>query len=203
MTLFFTDLDRSHCSIRRIDKLGRSAIDSNEVFIQDLEVPDDDVVGEVGQGFSNLLEGLNPERIVIAMEAIGIGRAAIQLASKYAGERIVFGRPIGQNQSIAHPLARAWAQLEAAELLALKAAWLFDHQRPCGQEANAAKYLASEAAFDACDAALQTHGGLGYAKEYHVERLWREVRLYRIAPISNEMVLNFISEHVLKLPKSY
>ena len=203
MTLFFTDLDRRRCTVRRIEKLGREAVDSNEVFIEDLEVPDEDVVGAVGEGFQALLEGINSERIVIALEAIGIGRSAIRLASRYAAERVVFGRAIGANQAIAHPLARAWAELEAAELLALKAAWLFDRGLPCGREANAAKLLAAEAGFAACDAALQAHGGFGYAKEYHVERLWREVRLYRIAPISNEMVLNFLAQHVLDLPRSY
>jgi alkylation response protein AidB-like acyl-CoA dehydrogenase len=203
MTLFFTDLDRSACTIRRIDKLGRAAVDSNELFIEGLEVPDGDVVGEVGRGFSHLLDGLNPERIVTAIEAVGIGRSALRIAARYAGERHVFGRPIGQNQAIAHPLAAASARLDAAELLTLKAAWRYDRGEPCGAEANAAKYLAAEAGFEACDAALQTLGGFGYAKEYHVERLWREVRLYRIAPISQEMVLNYLSQHVLGLPRSY
>jgi alkylation response protein AidB-like acyl-CoA dehydrogenase len=203
MTLFFTDLDRGACTVRRIDKLGRAAVDSNELFIEGLEVPDTDVVGEVGEGFVHLIDSLNPERIVVAMEAVGIGRSALRIASRYAGERHVFGRPIGQNQAIAHPLARASARLDAAELLALKAAWLYDHGRPCGAEANAAKFLAAEAGFEACDAALQTLGGFGYAKEYHVERLWREVRLYRLAPISQEMALNYLSHHVLGLPRSY
>ncbi|HEY4026274.1 MAG TPA: acyl-CoA dehydrogenase family protein [Candidatus Dormibacteraeota bacterium] len=203
MTLFFTDLDRRACTVRRIDKLGRAAVDSNELFIDGLEVPDEDVVGEVGGGFRHLVDSLNPERIVIAMEAIGIGRSALRIATAYARERQVFGRPIGKNQAIAHPLARACAHLDAAELLALKAAWLYDHGQPCGAETNAAKYLAAEAGFEACDAALQTLGGFGYAKEYHVERLWREVRLYRLAPISQEMVLNHLSQHVLGLPRSY
>ncbi|MDI3327355.1 MAG: acyl-CoA dehydrogenase family protein [Alicyclobacillaceae bacterium] len=203
MTLFLVDLDRTHCTVRKIDKLGRSAVDSNEVFITDLEATDDDIVGEVGKGFYHLLDGLNPERIVVAMEAIGIGRCALNRAARYAGERIVFGRPIGQNQAIAHPLAQAWAQLESAELLAMKAAWLFDHGLPCGKEANAAKFLAAEAGFFACDQALQTLGGFGYAKEYHIERLWREVRLFKIAPISQQMALNYLSTHVLGLPKSY
>ncbi len=203
MTLFLADLDRSACDIRRIEKLGRAAVDSNEVFIHDLEATDDQVVGEVGHGFQHLLDGLNPERIVIAMEAAGIGRAALRLASAYARERVVFGRPIGQNQAVAHPLARAWADLEAAELLAMKAAWLYDQGRPCGLEANAAKLLAADAGFGACDAALQVHGGFGYAREYHVERLWREVRLCRIAPISQEMVLNFLAQRALGLPRSY
>jgi acyl-CoA dehydrogenase len=203
MTLFFTDLDRSACTVRRIDKLGRAAVDSNELFIEGLEVPDGDVVGEVGRGFYHLIDGLNPERIVTAIEAVGIGRSALRIAARYAGERHVFGRPIGQNQAIAHPLAAASARLDAAELLTMKAAWRYDRSEPCGAEANAAKYLAAEAGFEACDAALQTLGGFGYAKEYHVERLWREVRLYRIAPISQEMVLNYLSQHVLGLPRSY
>lgn len=203
MTLFFVDLDRTRCSVRKIDKLGRAAVDSNEVFITDLEATDDDIVGEVGKGFYYLLDGLNPERIVLAMEAIGIGRFVLQRAAQYANERIVFGRPIGQNQAVAHPLAEAWAQLESAELLALKAAWLFDQGLPCGKEANAAKFLAAEAGFFACDQALQTLGGFGYSKEYHIERLWREVRLFKIAPISQQMVLNYLSTHVLGLPKSY
>ena len=203
MTLFFTDLDRSACTVRRIDKLGRAAVDSNELFIENLRVPDAHVVGEVGRGFWHLVDSLNPERIVTAIEAVGIGRSALDIASRYAKERVVFDRPIGRNQAIAHPLASAWARLTAAELLTMKAAWLYDRGRPCGAEANAAKYLAADAAFDACDAALQTLGGFGYAREYHVERLWREVRLYRIAPISQEMVLNHLSQHVLGLPKSY
>ena len=203
MTLFFTNLDRGACTVRRIDKLGRAAVDSNELFIEGLEVPDEDVVGEVGRGFYHLIDALNPERIVTAVEAVGIGRSALRIAARYAGERQVFGRPIGQNQAIAHPLAAASARLDAAELLAMKAAWLYDCGRPCGAEANAAKYLGAEAGFDACDAAVQTLGGFGYAKEYHVERLWREVRLYRIAPISQEMVLNYLSQHVLGLPRSY
>ena len=203
MTLFFTALDRHACTVRRIDKLGRAAVDSNELFIEGLEVPDADVVGEVGRGFYHLIDGLNPERIVTAVEAIGIGRSALRIAARYACERQVFGRPIGQNQAIAHPLAAASARLDAAELLAFKAAWRYDRGEPCGAEANAAKYLGAEAGFEACDAALQTLGGFGYAKEYHVERLWREVRLYRIAPISQEMVLNYLSQHVLGLPRSY
>jgi len=203
MTLFLADLDRRACEVRRIEKLGRAAVDSNEVFIRDLEVRDDQVVGEVGRGFRHLLDGLNAERVVIAMEAAGIGRAALRLASDYARERVVFGRAIGQNQAVAHPLARAWADLEAAELLALKAAWLYDTGQPCGLEANAAKVLAADAGFAACDAALQVHGGFGYAREYHVERLWREVRLCRIAPISQEMALNFLAQRALGLPRSY
>ncbi len=203
LSLFFADLDPKSCTLEVIDKLGRNAVDSNRLVMADLEVADEDVVGEIGRGFYHLLDGLNPERIVIAMEAIGIGRAALALAVEYAGERVVFDRPIGKNQAIAHPLARAWADLAAAELLAMKAAWLFDNDRPCGAEANAAKYLAAEASCMACDAAIQTLGGRGYRKDHHVERLWREARLYKIAPISQEMVLNYLSEHVLGLPRSY
>jgi hypothetical protein len=203
MTLFLADLDRDACEVRRIDKLGRAAVDSNEVFIRNLVATDEQVVGEVGRGFQHLLDGFNPERIVIAMEAAGIGRAALRLAASYARDRVVFDRPIGQNQAVAHPLARAWADLEAAELLAMKAAWLYDAGRPCGVEANAAKLLAADAGFAACDAALQVHGGFGYAREYHVERLWREVRLVRIAPVSQEMALNFLSQRALGLPRSY
>jgi alkylation response protein AidB-like acyl-CoA dehydrogenase len=203
LTLFFTALDRQACTIRKIDKLGRAAVDSNEVFIDGLEATDDEVVGEVGRGFYHLLDGLNPERIVIALEAVGIGQWAVEYASRYARERVVFDRPIGQNQAVAHPLADAWASLEAAELLAYKAAWLFDQGSACGAEANAAKLLGARAGFRACDVALQTFGGFGYARETHVERLWREVRLYEIAPITQEMVLNYLAEHVLGLPKSY
>jgi alkylation response protein AidB-like acyl-CoA dehydrogenase len=190
-------------TVREIDKLGRAAVDSNEVFIENLEVPDEDVVGTVGQGFYHLLDSLNPERIVVGIEAVGIGRAALERAVQYAKERVVFDRPIGKNQAIAHPLAQAAAQLDAAELMCLKAAWLFDHGQPCGREANAAKLLAAEAGFNACDVALQTFGGFGYAKEFYVERLWREVRLYKIAPISQQMALNYLAEHVLGLPRSY
>ena len=203
LTLFFTPFDRTKITVREIDKMGRRAVDSNEIFIDGLEISTSDVVGEVGRGFYHLLDSLNPERVLTAIEAVGIGRAAIERASQYAKERVVFGRPIGQNQAIAHPLAQAWAKLEAAELITMKAAWLFDHGRPCGAEANTAKLLAADAGFEACDVAVQTHGGYGYAKEFHVERLFREVRLYKIAPVSQQMVLNYLSEHVLGLPKSY
>ena len=203
MTLFFTAFDRSAISVRLIHKLGRAAVDSNEIVIENLEIPEEDVIGNVGDGFYHLLESLNPERIVVGIEAVGIGRAALDRAVQYAKERIVFDRPIGKNQAIAHPLAHAAAQLEAAELLCLKAAWLFDTGRPCGKEANSAKMLAAEAGFNACDAALQTFGGFGYAKEFYVERLWREVRLYKIAPVSQQMALNYLAEHVLGLPRSY
>jgi alkylation response protein AidB-like acyl-CoA dehydrogenase len=203
LTLFFTALDRNACTIRKIDKLGRAAVDSNEVFIDGLAASDDEVVGEVGRGFYHLLDGLNPERIVIALEAVGIGQWAVEYAAAYASQRRVFDRPIGQNQAIAHPLADVWAELQAAELLAYKAAWLFDQGQSCGAEANAAKLLAARAGFRACDIALQTYGGFGYAQDTHIERLWREVRLYEIAPITQEMVLNYLAEHILHLPKSY
>jgi acyl-CoA dehydrogenase len=203
LTLFFTEFDRKRITVREIAKMGRAAVDSNEIFIDGLEIPAEDVVGEVGRGFHHLLDSLNPERILTAIEAVGIGRAALDRAVQYAKERVVFGRPIGQNQAIAHPLALAWAKLETAELMAMKAAWLFDHGKPCGAEANAAKLMAADAGFEACDVAVQTHGGYGYAKEFHVERLFREVRLYKIAPISQQMVLNYLSEHVLGLPRSY
>jgi acyl-CoA dehydrogenase len=203
LTLFFAPLDRATCTIRKIDKLGRAAVDSNEVFIDGLEVKDEEVVGEVGQGFYHLLDGLNPERVVTALEGVGIGQWAVQYAARYASERVVFDRPIGQNQAIAHPLAEVWTELQAAELLAYKAAWLFDRGRSCGAEANAAKFLGARAGFRACDVALQTLGGFGYARESHVERLWREVRLYQIAPITQEMVLNYLAQRVLGLPRSY
>jgi acyl-CoA dehydrogenase len=203
LTLFFTEFDRAKITVQVIEKLGRAAVDSNEIYIDGLEVPIENVVGEVGQGFYHLLDSLNPERIFTGIEAVGIGRAALARAVDYAKERVVFDRPIGKNQAIAHPLAMAWAKLETAELMCLKAAWLFDQGRPCGAESNAAKLLAAEAGFEACDVALQTHGGYGYAKEFHVERLWREVRLYKIAPVSQQMALNYLSEHVLGLPKSY
>ncbi len=203
LTLFLADLDRNHCDIREIPKCGRNAVNSNEVYIEDLPVSKDDVVGEVGRGFYHLLDGLNPERIVIAAEAVGIGRRAIDVATRYARERIVFNRPIGQNQAIAHPLAESLSELEAADLLWQKAAWAYDTGRPAGPLANMAKLRCSEAAFNACDRAMQVFGGFGYAKEFNVERYWRESRMGRIAPISNEMVRNFIAEHVLELPRSY
>jgi alkylation response protein AidB-like acyl-CoA dehydrogenase len=203
LTLFVADLDPAAVEIREIDKLGRAAVDSNEVIIEGLRVADGDVVGEVGRGFHHLLDSLNPERALVAAEAVGIGRAALERASQYARERVVFDRPIGQNQGVAHPLAAAWARLEAAWTLALRAAWLYDRGVPCGAEANAAKLVAADAGFEACDAALQTFGGFGYAKEFHVERLWREVRLYKIAPVSQQMALNYLAERVLGLPKSY
>ena len=203
MTLFFADMDRKHCDVRVIDKLGRAAVDSNEVFIDGLEVPEEDVVGEVGRGFHYLLDGLNPERVVVAMEAIGIGRAALKLAVEYANSRIIFDRPIGKNQAVANPLAECWMRLAGADAVSMRAAMLYDSRQPCGAEANTAKFLGAEAGYLACDQAMQTHGGYAYAKEYHIERLWREVRLLRLAPISQEMVCNFIANKVLGLPKSY
>ncbi|SHN39581.1 acyl-CoA dehydrogenase family protein [Cryptosporangium aurantiacum] len=203
MTLFFTDLNRDRIAVREIEKLGRAAIDSNELFIDNLEVPDEDVVGEVGKGFSYLLDGLNPERIVVATAQVGLGRAALEIATQYAKDRVVFDRPIGKNQAVAHPLADSWIRLTAAEHVAMHAADLYDRHLPCGPEANAAKFLGSEAGFQACDRAMQTLGGYSYAKEYHVERFWRESRLLKVAPVSQEMVLNFISTKVLGLPRSY
>ncbi len=203
MTLFFADLDRNAIEVRELLKLGRHAVDTNMLFIDNLKVSAADLVGEEGRGFHTLLDGLNPERILIASEAIGIGRAVVDRAVRYAKERIVFGRPIGQNQAIAHPLADAYAKLEVAELMMMKAAWLFDHRKPCGPEANIAKLRAAEAGFEACDRAVQTLGGYGYMQEYDVERYFRECRMLKIAPVSQEMVLNTISEHVLKLPRSY
>jgi acyl-CoA dehydrogenase len=203
MTLFFSDLDRDAIQLRLIHKMGRHAVDSNELFIDDFRVPHTDIVGEEGEGFYHLIDGLNPERIVIAAEAIGIGKAALHKAVQYAKDRTVFGRPIGKNQGIQFPLAEAYARLEAAELMVMKAAWLFDHGQPCGAEANMAKLLAADAACDAVDHAVQTHGGFGYAQEFDVERLYREIRLYKIAPVSQQMVLNYIGEHVLGMPRSY
>lgn len=203
LTLFYTALDRRHVEVREIHKLGRAAVDSNMLFIDGLPVPEEDRIGEEGRGFEYILHGLNPERILIAAEAIGIGRAALRLAATYAGERVVFGRPIGQNQGVAHPLARAWMNLEAADVMVLKAASLYDAGEPCAIEANSAKYLAAEAAHDACQNAILTLGGMGYAREYHVERLLRESYIPRIAPVSPQMILNFIAEKVLGLPRSY
>ena len=203
LTLFFTDLDRTAIDVREIDKAGRAAVDSNELFIDDLMVPVEHRLGEEGKGFSYLLDGLNPERILTAAEAVGIGRVAVRRAARYAKERVVFGRPIGQNQAVQHPLADSWARLEAANLLAFKAAWLYDNGKACGAEANAAKYLCAEAGYEAADRAMQTHGGFGYSKEFHVERYWREAKLLKIAPVSPELILCYIAERVLGLPKSY
>jgi acyl-CoA dehydrogenase len=203
LTLFYTALDRAHADVRLIHKMGRHAVDSNMVFFEDMEIPVEDRIGEEGEGFRALLHGLNPERALIAAEAVGIGRVAVARAARYARERIVFGRPIGQNQSIQHPLAESWAELEAANLMMLKAAWLYDTGQECGAEANAAKYLAAEAGFRACERAVMTLGGMGYAQEYHVERYLREVLITRIAPISPHLILSYLAERVLDLPKSY
>jgi acyl-CoA dehydrogenase len=203
LTLFYTDFDRRYVEVREIDKMGRHAVDSNQVFFDGLPVPEEDRIGEEGKGFEYILHGMNPERILIASELVGLGRCAVSRAAKYAKERIVFDRPIGQNQGIQHPLAINWANLEAANLVTFKAASLYDAGKPCGAEANAAKYLAGEACFDACQQAVMTHGGYGYAKEYHVERYLRESLVGRIAPVSPQLILCFIAERVLGLPKSY
>ena len=203
ITLFYTDFDRRHVEVREIEKMGRKAVDSNQVFFDGLPVPEADRIGEEGRGFEYILHGMNPERILIAAELVGLGRCAVARAAKYAKERIVFDRPIGQNQSIQHPLAAKWMALEAANLMAFKAASLYDAGKPCGAEANAAKYLAGEACFDACQQAVMTFGGFGYAEEYHVERYLRESFVGRIAPVSRELILCFIAERVLGLPKSY
>ena len=203
LSLFYADFDRSAIEAKPIPKMGRKAVECNTLFIDDLRVPQEALIGEEGQGFKYLLQGLNPERVLFAVEAIGIGRIAIAKAAQYAKERVVFGRPIGQNQGIQHPLAKAWAELEAANLMAFKAAALYDAGRDCGAEANAAKYLGAEAGFRACEASVLAHGGMGYAKEYDVERYFREAMIARIAPVSREMILNFVAERVLHLPKSY
>ncbi|MBU3632573.1 acyl-CoA dehydrogenase family protein [Polynucleobacter sp. AP-Feld-500C-C5] len=203
LSLFYTDLDRSCIDVREIEKMGRKCVDSNEVFIDQLKIPVQDLIGEEGKGFSYILHGLNPERILIAAEAIGLGQAALARGALYAKERIVFDRPIGQNQGIQHPLAKSWMELEAADLMVFKAASLYDAKLSCAAEANAAKYLAAEACFHACENAIMTHGGMGYAKEYHVERYLRESWIPRLAPVSPQLILCFIAEKVLGLPKSY
>ncbi len=203
LTLFYSALDRAQIEVREIEKMGRKAVDSNMLFIEALAVPVEDRIGEEGRGFDYLLHGLNPERILIAAEAVGLGRAALARAVSYAGERIVFDRPIGQNQAIQHPLARCWMELEAAELMVFKAAARYDLGESCGAEANAAKYLAAEACWRACEQAVMTLGGMGYAKEFHVERYLREAMIPRLAPVSPQLVLCYIAEKVLGLPKSY
>ncbi|CAB3727444.1 acyl-CoA dehydrogenase family protein [Paraburkholderia rhynchosiae] len=203
LSLFYTDLDRSKVEVREIEKLGRKAVDSNQLFIDALEIPAEDRIGEEGRGFEYVLHGLNPERILVAAEATGLGRAALRRASTYAADRVVFDRPIGMNQGIQHPLAERWVELEAATLLYQRAAFLYDKGQSCGAEANAAKFFCAEAGFRACETAVLTHGGMGYAKEYHVERYFREAMLPRIAPISIQLALSFIGEKVLGLPKSY
>ncbi|MDD3758533.1 MAG: acyl-CoA/acyl-ACP dehydrogenase [Advenella sp.] len=203
LSLFYTDLNRDYVEVREIEKMGRKAVDSNMLFFDGLEIPEEDRVGEEGRGFEYILHGLNPERILIASEAVGLGQIALQKATRYAKERVVFGRAIGANQGIQHPLAQAWMHLEAADLMVSKAASLYDSNKQCGEFANTAKYLAAEAAFNACQTAIQTLGGMGYAKEYHVERYLRESFIPRIAPVSPQLIMCFIAEKVLGLPKSY
>lgn len=203
MTLLLAELQRDEVTISPIDKVGRNAVATCEVVYDDLPVSISDRVGEEGKGFQYLISGLNAERVLIAAEALGIGKAALRRAVGYANERVVFGRPIGKNQGVSFPLAEAKMRLDAAELMIRKAAWMLDNGLPCGAEANMAKWLAADAGFQAADQAMQAHGGFGYAKEYHVERYWREARLMRIAPISQEMICNFVAEHVLDLPRSY
>jgi len=203
LSLFYTDLNRANIEVRMIHKMGRHAVDSNMLFINDLFIPEEDRIGEEGEGFKIILHGLNPERVLLGAEAVGLGRAAITRAASYARERIVFDRPIGMNQGIQHPLAKCWMQLESANLMVMKAATLFDAGKECGVEANAGKYLAAENGFEACHTAMLTLGGMGYAQEYHVERYLREVLIPRTAPVSPHMILNFIAEKVLELPKSY
>ena len=203
MTLFYTDMDRDRIEVKRIRKMGRNAVDSNAVFIDGHFIPDEDRIGEEGEGFKYILDSLNPERVLVGIEAIGLGRDALDRAVRYARERVVFGRPIGQNQGIQHPLAEAWTSLESAYWMCMRAAFLYDSGQSCGAEANAAKFLAGRASFDACTKAVLTHGGMGYAREYQVERLFRESILTRIAPVTEQLVLSFIAERVLGLPKSY
>jgi acyl-CoA dehydrogenase len=206
LTLFYTDLDCAKVEVREIPKMGRKAVDSNLLFIDGLEVPARDRIGEEGKGFHYILHGMNPERILIAAEAVGLGRAALERAARYAKERVVFGRPIGRNQAIQHPLAERWIELEAAELMVMRAAAAYDAGEEAGgvgAYANAAKYCAAEAGFRACETAVMTHGGMGYAREYHVERYFREIQIARIAPISPQLILSHIAERVLELPKSY
>jgi acyl-CoA dehydrogenase len=203
LSLFYTTLDRRHVEVREIEKMGRKAVDSNQVFIDGLRVPVEDRIGEEGRGFEYILHGMNPERVLIAAEAVGLGHLALNRATSYAKDRIVFNRPIGQNQGVQHPLAECWMELEAAWLMTMQAAWAYDRGLPSGAAANSAKYLAGEAGFKTCQTAVMTHGGFGYAKEYHVERYLREVMIPRIAPISPQLVLCFIAEKVLGLPKSY
>jgi acyl-CoA dehydrogenase len=203
LSLFYTDLDRKSVEVREIEKMGRKAVDSNQLFIDGLRVPVEDRIGEEGRGFEYILHGMNPERILIAGEAVGLGQAALERAVKYANERIVFDRPIGQNQAIQHPLAQSWMELEAAWLMAMRGAWKYDQNLNCGPDANAAKYMAAEAGFNACQRAMATLGGFGYAKEYQVERYLREMLIPRVAPISPQLILCFIAEKVLGLPKSY
>lgn len=203
LSLFYTDFDRSRIEVREIDKMGRKCVDTNQLFIDGLRVPLEDRIGEENKGFEYILHGMNPERILIAAEAVGLGRAALARAAGYANEREVFGRPIGKNQAVQHPLAESWMELEAAHLMVQKAAWLYDQGKPCGAEANSAKFLAAEASYRACERAIFTHGGMGYAREFHVERYLREAWIPRLAPVSPQLILCFIAEKVLGLPKSY
>ena len=203
ITIFYTDFDREKIEVQLINKMGRKAVDSNMIFFDNLFVPDEDLIGEEGMGFRYILHAMNPERVLVGAEGVGIGQDALRRASKYALEREVFGRPIGMNQGIQHPLAENWMELEAAWLMCLKGAELFDNEQPCGAEANAAKFLGAKAGYNAAMQAVMTHGGMGYAKEYHVERLMREVMITRIAPVSEQLIASFIAERVLGLPKSY
>jgi acyl-CoA dehydrogenase len=203
LSLFYTDLDRRFVDVREIEKMGRKAVDSNELFIDNLPVRAEDMIGKEGDGFKTILHGMNPERSLAAAAAVGLGRVALKRAAKYANERIVFNRPIGKNQGVQHPLAKCWMELEAANLMVMNSAWRYDQGLECGAEANAAKYLAGEAGFHACEHAVLTHGGFGYAKEYHVERYFRESMLMRIAPISIQLIMCYIAEKVLGLPRSY
>jgi acyl-CoA dehydrogenase len=203
LSLFYTDFDRKFIEVREIEKMGRKAVDSNQVFIDGLKVPLEDRIGEEGKGFQYLLHGLNPERILIGAEAVGLGKLALARAARYAKERVVFGRPIGQNQAIQHPLAESWMALEAAELMVFKAAWLYDNGKDCGVEANASKFMGARAGYEACERSVLTHGGYGYAKEFHVERYLREIMIARIAPVSEQLIMCFVAEKALGLPKSY
>jgi acyl-CoA dehydrogenase len=203
LSLFMTPLDRRYVKVHEIERMGRSAVDANQLFFDNLPVPAADRLGEEGQGFKYVFDSMNPERMVVAAEAVGIGRAALRKAARYAKERVVFGRPIGQNQGVQHPLARCWMELEAANLLAYQAAWLYDRGDHCGLQANAAKYLAGEAGFKACETAILTMGGNGYAKEFDVERYLRDIMVARIAPITPQLIFSYVAEKALGLPKSY
>ncbi len=205
LSVFIVDLReavaRRQIEIRPIETMLNHH--TTELFIQDLEVPAANLVGEEGLGFRYIIDGWNAERILIASESIGDGRWFVERAARYASERVVFGRPIGTNQGVQFPIAQAHARLEAADLLRWKAAWLFDHGERCGAEANMAKLLASQAAWDAANACLDTHGGYGFAAEFDVERKFRETRLYAVAPINNNLVLAYVGQHVLGMPRSY
>jgi acyl-CoA dehydrogenase len=203
LSLFYTDFDRKRVHTREIEKMGRKAVDSNELFFENFEIPVEDRIGEEGRGFEYILHGMNPERILIAAEAVGLGMVALKRAAEYAKTRIVFNRQIGKNQAIQHPLAKNWMELEAAWLMTMSASWQYDNNMSCGAAANSAKYLAAEAGFHACEQAVMTHGGFGYAREFHVERYLRESLIPRIAPISPQLILSFVAEKVLGLPKSY